>query len=741
MVRKYMVSVVAMIAIIAMVVTGCTTPTPEPPIEPPTPDRQGGAWIDELVISQESSHAAAILKMQQGTIHVYGHGLTDVDLFAAVADDPNLEFQLTLGGSRDFLFNVTGPEFADGRLNPFYSAKVREAMNWLIDRDYIAEEILGGMGVPLYTQFGPGGGESTRYKQLVDEVIAYYSYDPVKAEAQVTEAMLDLGAVLVDGKWHYEGAPVVIKQAIRIDLRPYPELGNYLADQLEGLGFTVERLYRASADTWTSALLMSPPAQGNWNVYGGGWGMPAVFRTEVHSFRQFNTHEVNTWGPPWQVLEPLMDEWPEMYEAVTALAFTDFSTMAEREALVEIALWQVMQFSNSIWSVAITDFIPHRADVGMSLDAAGGVSSQFPFTIHFKDAAGNPVRGGTIHMELPSILVNAMNPVDGSAFTYDIMIQRDLTGDSGLLPNPTTGLNMPQRIERAEVTIKSGLPVGLSPESADWCTLTFAPEIQVPLTAWADWDAVNQKFVTVAERMVYDEDYRPFANRKSVVYYPADMWDWKTHDGSTFSMGDFLMSFIVSWDRGKVDSPIFDESAQGDVETSLKRWKGIEILNTDPLTVAYYSDAYGLDAEHSITDFFPGYGSYEEFAPWHTIAVGMLAEMNSQLTFSQGKADDLGVEWMDYTKGPSLPILKARLDQAKAEGFIPYAPTLGEYITAAEAAERYDNLLAWHAENGHFYVSCGPFYLQEVFPIGKIAVLRAFHDYPFASEKWMHLVP
>ncbi|MBE0430351.1 MAG: ABC transporter substrate-binding protein [Dehalococcoidia bacterium] len=740
MARKLIVSAVAMIAIIGLVVSGCTTPEPEPEPPPPPTEREGGAWVDEIVISQEGSHAAAVLKLKEGTIHVYGHGLTDPELFEAVADDPNLSYQLTLGGSRDFMFNVYGPTFDTGELNPFYSAKIREATQWLIDRDYIAEEVLGGMGVPLYTQFSPGGAESARYKDLVDGVIAYYSYNPAKGNAQIAEGMTELGAELVEGKWHYEGAPVVIHQLIRIDLRPYPELGDYFADILEEAGFTVERLYRASADTWGPFLLQAP-GLGLWNVYGGGWGMPAVFRTEVHSWAQFNTHLVMAGYPSWVQLEPLMEEWPEMYDAFVRLRYTDFNTMEERAELVEIALTQVRQFANAIWSVAITDFIPHRADVGMSLDACGGVSSQFPFTIHFKDAAGNPVRGGTIHMELPSILVQPINPVEGSAMTYDIMISRDLTGDWGLLPHPQTGLNMPQRIERAEVTVKTGLPVGVSPESADWCTLSFAPEIQVPLTAWADWDAANQKFVTVAERMVYDEDYRPFANRKSVVYYPADMWDWKMHDGSTFSMGDFLMSFIMAWDRGKPDSPVFDPAEKADVETALTRWKGIEILNTDPLTVAYYSDVYALDAEHSITTFWPGYGTYGEFAGWHVIVPGWLAEMNKQLAFSASRSDELGVERADYTKGPSLPILKARLDEAKAEGFIPYAPTLGEYITAAEAAERYDNLLAWYAEKGHFYVSCGAFYLEEVFPVGKIAVLKAFDDYPFASDKWMHLVP
>jgi len=31
-------------------------------------------------------------------------------------------------------------EFDNGQLNPFGNKKIREAMNWLVDRDYIARD-------------------------------------------------------------------------------------------------------------------------------------------------------------------------------------------------------------------------------------------------------------------------------------------------------------------------------------------------------------------------------------------------------------------------------------------------------------------------------------------------------------------------------------------------------------------------------------------------------------------------
>jgi len=719
-------------------------------------ERVGGAWVDELIITQESSEAASIIKMQEGRVHIYGHDLNDQDLFDIVLADPDLDYKMTLGGSRDFLFNVhPAPTSAffpvSGLMNPFTQAEIREAMNWMIDRDYIAEEVLGGMGVPLYTQFSPSGAEETRYQTLIDAIKSKYAYSPSTGFANITTAMEGLGAVFTGtlgegGRWQFDYGSgledVVINQIIRTDLSPYPPLGDYMADVLEDdCGFEVNRIYASSGVAWGTYLLEE--SQELWHLYGGGWGMPSVFRTEVHSFAQFNTHLVMAGYPPWESLEPLMSdsEWVDMYNAIVDLRETNYSTMEEREDLVEFVLDEVMRFSNSIWSAAITSFIPFRSEIDMVLDACGGVSALFAQTLHFEDELGDPVYGGTLHMELPSILVNPMNPVAGSAMTYDIMTSRDLTGDFDVVPHPSTGLYMPQRIESAQVTIETGLPVGVSDDDPGyWCQLSFASEIPVPPTAWADWDAGDQTWITAEERAVYDPDYELFAKRKSTVVYPEDIFELPMHDGSTLSLGDFIMSMIMTWDRGKEESPIFDESEQAGVNSTLVNFKGWVIESTDPLTITTYSDVYALDAEHCITTCWPGYGTYGEFAPWDTVAVGMLAEMDNALAFSKSKSDLLGVEWADYMKGPSLDVLADYLADAEGEGFIPYEPTMGDYVDQAEAAERYANLSAWYAKYGHFWVSCGPFYLVQVYPLYKQIQLRAFFAYPDESDKWLWLL-
>ncbi len=113
-----------------------------------------------------------------------------------------------------------------------------------------------------------------------------------------------------------------------------------------------------------------------------------------------------------------------------------------------------------------------------------------------------------------------------------------------------------------------------------------------------------------------------------------------------------------------------------------------------------------------------------------------MAEADGETTFSSSKADELKVEYMSMIAGPVLEILKSKLDAARAEGAIPYEPTLGAYLSAEEVAQRYTNLTQWYETYGHFWIGTGVFYLERAFPIEKTIVLRRFVDHPDPADKW-----
>jgi len=279
--------------------------------------------------------------------------------------------------------------------------------------------------------------------------------------------------------------------------------------------------------------------------------------------------------------------------------------------------------------------------------------------------------------------------------------------------------------------MQEGLPID---KTYDWVDLQFVDENVVPEDALVDWDPVNEVFITSAEKFPDGQT----AKRKVVVYYPEELWDITWHDGSPLTLADFMMSMIMTWAPGMEGSPIYDSSQAPVLQSFMSTFKGFRVVSEDPLVMEYYSDTWYLDAEANVvpyrTLFWPEYGYGQ--APWHMIAVSNKAEMAGELAYSANKSDELEVEWMSYIGGPSLEILEAKLDEAIAEAYIPFAPTMSQYVTADEAVARYENLKAFYEDKGHFWVGTGPYILDEVYLVEKTLTLVHNPNYIDLADKW-----
>lgn len=687
----------------------------------PEPVDRSGAWVDSVVVVEEPSADAAVNRLEVGDIDVYAYTVSNPEVAKKVADSPNLAFSRSFGSYNELTFNPSGPVFeATGKLNPFAVPAVREAMNWLIDRDYIAQEIMGGMAVPRWTPFN---GASTDYARMADVARSLelkYAYNKEKADEVISAEMEKLGATKVDGKWQYEGAPVeIIVLARTEDERRL--IGDYVANQLEDIGFTAVRDYKTAAEA-SPIWMRGNPADGKFHVYTGGWITTQVPRDLGDNFSFFYTSR-GLAVPLWQAYVNT----PEFDQVAERLENRDYKSMDERRELMKSALELALQDSMRVWLVDRSSVTPKRAEISVASDLYGAVygSRIWPYTLR----RGEEV-GGSVTIAMPSILTEPWNAVAGSNWIYDQMLIRG-TGEFAVVTDPYTGLNLPNRIEKAEIYIKEGLPVG---KTLDWVTLEFVPENQVPADAWADWDAVEQRFITVGEK--YPEGTT--ALRKSVMYYPAGMYDQvKWHDGSSFSAADVVMKMIMIFDRAKEDSKIYDAAYVPAFDSFMSSFKGVKIVSTDPLVIEQYSDLYELDAEMNVENdvfWWPYYAQGQ--ASWHAITLGILAEEKEAAAFSAAKADELKVEYMSYIAGPTIEILKAQLDEAEAAALIPYANTLGQFITADEAAARYANMQEWFRRRGHFWIGTGPFYLERAFPVEGTVIIKRFLDYPDAANKW-----
>ena len=698
-------------------------PTPEP-TEVPRTTRVGG-WLDTVTMVVVTTDAV-VTQLQAGEIDLYANTLATPQEFQAAQAAGMQTFQ-PFGLYYEITFNPAGPVLSvAGTLNPFGVPAVREAMNKLIDRNFLVQEIYGGLAAPKWFPITGAFPDYARYADIAAGLEAEYAYDFEAAKATIDAEMTAMGAEMVDGKWNYNGEPVNLIFVIRSDGDGTRiQIGDYVSNQLEDIGFTVQRDYKTASEAspiWNG----TDPEEGQWHLYTGGWITTLVSRDQGGNFLFFYTPD-GSGSPLWQAYRPT----EEFYAVSQQLNNNNFANFDERRELFATAMDLGLEDSSRVWLVDQKSFSPYSADIEVTGDLAGGISAaqlQF-FTLRFKGQ-----EGGDLTYAMADLLVEPWNPVAGSNWVYDTAPKRGIN-DFATFNDPYTGLAWPQRIDTAAVTVVEGLPVA---STLDWVSLEFAAEIPVPEDAWADWNAETQTFITTAERFPEGTT----AQVKTVVTYPADFYE-KTvwHDGSNFSPADFVMWFIMQFDQAKEASAIYDEAAVSLFNTFLPNFKGLRITSTDPFTVEYYSDSYQLDAELNVAQTFAAFATmWPEYgfgnAPWHMIAIGNLAEAGGELAYSVDKADANGVEWMNFIDGPSLEVLGRYLDQAEAESHIPYATALGDYLTAEEAAARYANLKAWFADHNHYWVGTGPYMLDQVFSVEKTLTMVQNPNYQDLADKW-----
>lgn len=695
--------------------------------EAPATERHGG-WLDEIVFSVVSSDSA-ISQLQAGAIDFYASNLSSDRL--QEIKDAGLGYTQSYGGNYGISLNPA--VFEDTNvLNPFSNRKIREAMNWLIDRNYINQEIYGGGSLPKLLGITTQLVEYTNLIETARALETKYAYNLDKAQEVITAEMEGMGATLGDdGKWQYNGSPVTLIFLIRSDGDGTRQpMGDYVSNQLETVGFTVDRQYKTSSEAFPIWIGTDAKA-GQWHLYTAGYLPSGLTRDERGQIQQYYLNTSVQAGEPF--ISNVSD--PELQKLGDDLAQGNFTSKEERDAMMARALELTLEDSLFVWVVDQLVYAPYNNNVSVTYDLAAGYEAAFMgnYNLRFVGQEGGTMRVGT-----NDLFTQPWNTIAGSNWVWDSNIMRatsmgaaGISGSQGLMGDPYTGLAWPQRIESASLEYKAGLPITTN---LDWLSVTEVDEIPVPEDAWVDWDATTQTFITIGEKFPDGTT----ANTKSTIVYPADLFETvKWHDGSPVSVADFVMAFAILFDRAKPESAVYDEAAAPSVDAFLPSFKGWRITSTDPLTIEYYSDSYNADAELNVLPLWPASptGLSGENS-WPVLAVSNLAEAAGEIAYSADKADVEQIEQMSWVGGPSLEVLKKYLDQAKADGYVPYEATLSQFLTPEEIALRYENLDKWYADHGHFWIGTGPYYLDQVFTTEKSLVLKNFADFPDLADRW-----
>ena len=142
-------------------------------------------YVDEVKYLIIPDDATRILKLQSGELD----GIEFVP-FSRVADlsaDPKIDMRLIPAAQVIYLAMNNRPTLKDGSANPLSNKQVRQALNYAVDKEAIAQVLTYGVGKPSPTYMPP----STPY--AMTDKGQPYPYNPDKAKALLKEAGFEKG--------------------------------------------------------------------------------------------------------------------------------------------------------------------------------------------------------------------------------------------------------------------------------------------------------------------------------------------------------------------------------------------------------------------------------------------------------------------------------------------------------------------------------------------------------------------
>ena len=726
--KGLMLAVALMATIILMLAQPLTAQAVVATSKPrPAQELPYGPYLDELTIYEIGDEMTVLKEIERGNLHAWLWPLRTPEGKMYAAKSTTVETETAYSGCFNLAINPYNTTETTGEFNPFCIREVREALNWYIDREFIVREIMDYFALPHYTVFPPVCMDYQRLYSEMKAIETEYSYDPVHAEEVITQALLDAGCEKIGGKWYYNGKPVTIRFAVRIEDQR-KEIGEYIAGELEKLGFTVEIIYCDAVRAAHLTRSYTLTSQGAWHLYTEGWAFTSQFAYGDDLPLWFHYyHPAVTWN--WVMSQYAAgDEFEIQYVNLALRLYSAEYTSAEErnEWVLNLTRWD-LQDGLRVWLVWEISPFPHHKDLtNLVVDTIGGFYSVFTLrSAKFADRT----YGGSAVVGNRRMFCEPWNPVAGSGWLYDHLVFR-LIWDYGVRYHPHTGEVIPVR---ADFTVETAGPGGKLPVPPDAIVPVPVNDSSADFLVWK-----------TAEELGY-------VNATSAVTFNFHFGKW--HHGVDMKLADILAALAHTFRMTNPGDPIYDEEVGTDpyLLAFKEMLKGIKIVDEDTITV--YIDYWHIDE-----GYIAAMASIWTSTPWELYAIMDLVVVPPDLTYGTsglsglGKAAyswtesaNRGVEWLDYAKGAeTIPAMKSALDALKDVNWIPHylrRDVVGDWgITTDEASARYSAVESWYNDLKHFMISNGPFYLYSVDIPGKKVVLKAHRGYPFRADHWDWLV-
>jgi len=701
-----------------------------------------GPFVDNVYFNVRMKTDVGIMDVAEGKSDIFWESV-DGAVFLGLAPEviDKLEVYAVPSGSWSLLINPA-PNAApyttevDGvdRFNPFAIREVRFALNFLINRKYVVDEILNGAGFPAYTMATAGQPGTYKYNLLATEFGFSAEGNEKKAIQMITDALTAASKVpenagrLVKGTpfWTFDGEPVSINFLIRVD-DPTGRLvaGNYYSDLIEKAGIKVERLLWDRSKCGSTVYGAVNPADQVWHMYTEGWGAGAT--------RRYWEHIVAQMYAPWYGYMPGgQNDGIWNYENAEIDKYTQnayygkYLTVDEywEYALegLKLGLSEAVRFyvcNQESFFVANKARFENRFAYGLG----DGLNR---WTLVTADTADKKLNV-TQYSARGSLFMDAWDPIgpDGFASVYSTAIARPLT-DASTFESPVSAINTQCRVTWNDADVVTQVE-----KNADG---DVVGTVEVPANA-IRYNTTTKSWETVGEGV--------FA--QTVATYSFRLGNF--HDGTPESLVQYLhaIAFTAEWatEDGADDKYYDPQYSSSNYEGTLLN-KGI-VLNADGTWTQYYDYNFPGDVARVASRCAPtgNAGSTAGISvAWY------VAEALSRLVAGGAEGNPSGTPYnfegnsdneVDIIVAEDVADIRAEFEEMIAEQYVPEC--IKDYVTVEEALASYANAIAFIDAHGHAYISNGPFYINTLDRANNYIELAANRDeaYPFTSQEWVDL--
>ena len=645
-----------------------------------------GTFVDQVKFIQYLDENTALEEVRNGNLDIYFFRVSSDRIESSEAREGIQVFEST-GGSYSMLVNPSVSE----SFNPFSITELRFALNYLIDRNLIVNELIGGYGNTMISNYGIFSAD---YLSIIEELESFhFKYNPALADEIISHELEEAGAEKIDGYWYYDGEQIEITFFIRSDDPVRKSIGGILSSELEKIGFKVNKDFGDLNKAFV-VVYGSNPADQKWHLYTEGWGSSGFAKYDSVGLAQmyspwFSNMPGNNNLTYWNYKNDYLDS------ITKKIYVSDFASAKERTSLIKQATKEGVSESVRIFLASKTDQYVVNEGVDGIINALGaGVPTRFT-TINAKTDNDSLVIG------VKQIYQGAWNTVSGFSDVYSNQIWLNLY-DPGVFSHPFTGKMIPIR--------------------TNWQVENFGNDkkITVPEDA-ISWDIDTQRWKKVGTNQ----------EATSKVTYDLILGNW--HHEQKMDMDDILYSlyFLLEWGSEKHEGDItYDSVYSPQAAQNAKTLIGIKPIDDD--TIEVYVDYWHFD-EAEIASWSAPWSSM----PWEIVAASEEAVLDGKISFSRSGGVSKSVNWLSLIVPNDAKIIKEQLVEFKESRYIP--PSLQNSQHDWQYFEqRYDAAIEWIDENRHAVISNGPFYLDNYSPESRTITIKSFDSigYPFEAGKW-----